>query len=148
MGYYKLYRQAPQGKAIHGILVKCQPSELYARPVEIAVASTLENNDYKIPALVYPVRVTMSPKFGKELPLICNVPNCTGIRIHGGTLPQHSKGCILIPSGLERKYAIRHFSCEQARKEDIRLEIIDFKPGDPAPPSMPDLTKFSSLKNL
>jgi hypothetical protein len=101
-----------------------------------------------IPVGWYKLQVTMSPKFGKELPLICNVPNRSGIRIHGGTLPQHSKGCILIPSCVERKYAIRHFHCEQARKEDIRLEIIDFKPGDPAPPLAPDLTKPSSLKNL
>lgn len=114
----------------------------------MAVASTLENNDCKIPALVYPVRVTMSPKFGKELPLICNVPNRSGIRIHGGTLPQHSKGCVLITNRQEYINLFSQLISEQTRKEDIRLEIIDYKPGDPAPPSMPDITKLSSLKNL
>ena len=40
--------------------------------------------------------LTMSPKFGVVLPLLENVPGRSGIRIHTGTKPEHSKGCILV----------------------------------------------------
>ena len=56
---------------------------------------TLENADYLIPEGTYPVERTWSPKFKKLLPLIQNVPDREGIRIHRGTLPEHSHGCIL-----------------------------------------------------
>ena len=56
---------------------------------------TLENADYLIPAGTYPLRMTWSPKFKKPLPEILDVPDRYGIRIHRGTLPEHSHGCIL-----------------------------------------------------
>ena len=62
-------------------------------PREIA---TLENADYIIPDGTYPVSVTYSPKFKKNLPLIDKVPKRSGIRIHTGTRPEHSQGCVLV----------------------------------------------------
>ena len=59
-------------------------------------APTLENADYIIPAGTYPVERTFSPKFRKTLPEILNVPDRSGIRIHRGTLPEHSQGCVLL----------------------------------------------------
>lgn len=56
---------------------------------------SLENADDIIPAGIYPVSLTWSPKFKKLLPLIENVPEREGIRIHKGTIPEHSEGCIL-----------------------------------------------------
>ena len=49
-----------------------------------------------IPAGRYEVRVTFSPKFGKELPEIRSVPNFTGIRIHTGNFPRDTAGCVLV----------------------------------------------------
>ena len=57
--------------------------------------NTLENADYAIPAGTYPLRRTWSPRFKKDLPLIDEVPDREGIRIHLGTRPEHSTGCIL-----------------------------------------------------
>ena len=57
---------------------------------------SLENADYLIPAGTYPVERTFSPKFRKTLPEILNVPDRSGIRIHRGTLPEHSLGCVLL----------------------------------------------------
>ena len=57
---------------------------------------TLENADFMIPAGTYPLNRTWSPKFRKLLPLIGNVPEREGIRIHRGTKPEHSTGCVLV----------------------------------------------------
>jgi hypothetical protein len=56
---------------------------------------TLENADFIIPPGIYPLRRTWSPRFRKLLPLVDNVPDREGIRIHMGTKPEHSEGCIL-----------------------------------------------------
>lgn len=57
---------------------------------------TLENADFLIPAGTYPLRMTWSPKFKKPLPQIMDVPDRDGIRIHMGTKPEHSTGCVLV----------------------------------------------------
>jgi hypothetical protein len=56
---------------------------------------TLENADFIIPVGTYPLNRTWSPKFKKLLPIVENVPDREGIRIHMGTKPEHSEGCIL-----------------------------------------------------
>ena len=82
----RLIRNQPQGTAITGRLV------INGR----YFCNTLERKGYEIPALCYPVRVTMSPRFKRLLPIVQNVPERSGIRIHRGTKPQHSTGCILV----------------------------------------------------
>lgn len=49
-----------------------------------------------IPAGEYTVTVTMSQRFGRELPLVNNVPMFDGIRIHGGNTIADTEGCILV----------------------------------------------------
>ncbi len=63
---------------------------------DIFSVPTLENADYLIPDGSYKVERTWSPKFRKFLPELLEVPDRTGIRIHRGTLPEHSLGCILL----------------------------------------------------
>ena len=82
----RLIRNQPKGSAITGRLV------INGR----YFCNTLERKGYEIPALCYPVRVTMSPRFKRLLPIVQNVPQRSGIRIHRGTKPQHSTGCILV----------------------------------------------------
>ena len=57
--------------------------------------STIENADCLIPAGIYPLRRTWSPRFKKLMPIIDEVPDREGIRIHLGTKPEHSSGCVL-----------------------------------------------------
>ena len=57
---------------------------------------TLENADCLLPAGTYPLRLTWSPRFKKLMPEICDVPDREGIRIHLGTRPEHSTGCVLV----------------------------------------------------
>ena len=60
------------------------------------ICNTLENKRYLISEGTYPISTTLSPKFKRYLPLLSNVKNRTGIRIHRGTKPEHSRGCILV----------------------------------------------------
>jgi hypothetical protein len=82
----QLIRNQPQGNAITGRLIIDGTF----------FCNTLERKGYQILALCYHVAVTQSPKFKRLLPIVQNVPNRSGIRIHRGTKPEHSTGCILV----------------------------------------------------
>lgn len=62
------------------------------------ICDTLENASTLIPTGTYPVRLTMSHRFGEVLPLLDHVIGRTGIRIHPGNTARDSSGCILVGS--------------------------------------------------
>ena len=131
-----------------------------AIPLEMADGSvlerpfdTLENADFIIPAGTYPLRLTWSPRFKKDMPLIDEVPladtalahvpkyilavstrACSAlpknIKFSGapdlGTRPEHSQGCILV-SYLALEYIKTLFN--QRRKwygeSELTINIID-----------------------
>ena len=141
--YIKLIRNEPQGSAITGRLV------INGR----WFCNTLERVGYQIPPLCYHLAVTMSPKFRRLLPIVQNVPQRSGIRIHRGTRPEHSTGCILvvadnmpppnlpyrgeeiIPSlegrsgGSVENQLTQLLLKAQKEHEEIILEVTDFRPG-------------------
>jgi hypothetical protein len=49
-----------------------------------------------IPAGVYKMAMSWSPKFQKMLPILFDVPNFEGIRIHPGNSSKDTQGCILL----------------------------------------------------
>lgn len=49
-----------------------------------------------IPAGKYRVVMTKSPRFGKVLPEVLNVPNYSGVRIHAGNKAEDTEGCLLV----------------------------------------------------
>jgi Family of unknown function (DUF5675) len=49
-----------------------------------------------IPAGRYDVTITHSPRFGVLLPLLHNVPDFSGIRLHAGNKITDTDGCLLI----------------------------------------------------
>jgi len=49
-----------------------------------------------IPYGKYPVSISQSPRLGRILPLVENVPNFSGIRIHAGVDEKWTEGCLLI----------------------------------------------------
>lgn len=65
------------------------------------ICYTLENAAKAIPAGLYTVQNSKSPKFKRELPLLHNakVPASRGIRIHRGNTCKDSQGCVLVGMG-------------------------------------------------
>ena len=127
MGYYKLIRKEAEGKTVRGTLNRVEHRysgsageyKEYLTPI----CETMENADYLVPALIYKVAVTRSPKFKRLLPVLEQVPGRTGIRVHRGSRPEHSKGCILV-SGEDEKELTARFLAEQTSKEETRVEIV------------------------
>ena len=129
MGYYKLIRQPAEGKAVRGTLYQTEHRysgsageyKEYLTPI----CETLENANCLVPALIYKVQVSRSPKFQRLLPLLEQLPGRSGIRIHRGTKPEHSRGCILVSPANEQELTAR-FLVEQEAREECRLEICNF----------------------
>jgi hypothetical protein len=48
-----------------------------------------------IPYGKYEIVLSYSDKFNALLPLLLNVPNYVGVRIHSGNIPEHTEGCPL-----------------------------------------------------
>ena len=54
-----------------------------------------------IPTGSYPVIMSYSPRFKKQMPLICGVKGFEGIRIHSGNSAEDTEGCILCGKNTE-----------------------------------------------
>ena len=69
------------------------------------ICYTLENTAKAIPAGLYSIENSRSPKFGRELPLLFSdkVPSRRGVRIHAGNTYQDSAACVLV--GMKRDEA-------------------------------------------
>ena len=69
------------------------------------ICYTLENAAKAIPAGLYSIENSKSPKFGRELPLLFSdkVSSRRGVRIHAGNTYQNSAACVLV--GMKRDEA-------------------------------------------
>lgn len=111
-----LTRTHKSGKAVTGTIT-------ISVGQDAIVLHCMENDDYIIPEGTYRLTVTMSPKFGMPLPLVNGVPGRSGIRIHIGSKPEHSKGCILVTA--YGKQEITEYVRKNAlRGEPVFLHII------------------------
>ena len=86
------------------------------------VCYTLENAAKAIPAGMYNVQNSKSPKFKRELPLLYNaqVPAKRGIRIHVGNTVASSSGCILVGMGRSTE----DFSVTESRLAETMVTMI------------------------
>ena len=119
-----LKRNKPYGKAVRGQMTL----PIFERDGSLGqrTVPTLENADYIIPAGIYRVERTFSPKFRKTLPEVLNVPDRYGIRIHRGTIPEHSTGCILVDmAGMAFVNTLFNQIDKFYEDEEVQLEITD-----------------------
>jgi hypothetical protein len=87
----------------------------------------------KVPSGIYTCTRRMSPKFGFEVFMLNNVPNCTFIEIHIGCFQEDSEGCILVGCGIgiengftmltDSKIAFDHFMQLQQGVNMFKLTI-------------------------
>jgi hypothetical protein len=89
------------------------------------------SNETAIPYGEYEVVVSYSPKFKRELPLLLNVPNFNGIRIHRGNSNKDTSGCILVGENTQVGKVLNSSKYEQLLvkllkdcKEKITIKII------------------------
>jgi hypothetical protein len=54
-----------------------------------------------IPTGIYPITLTYSPKYKKNMPLVNNVKGYSGIRIHSGNTHKDTEGCLLVGKNKE-----------------------------------------------
>ena len=86
-----------------------------------------------IPEGTYEVIVNRSPRFKRDLPLLLDVPNFEGIRIHRGNTAKDTSGCILV--GLNKvkgkvldstKYELELTRILKSTTEPITIQIRNF----------------------
>lgn len=82
-----------------------------------------------IPYGTYMIKMTYSIKFEKELPQILNVPGFAGVRIHNGSFPEHSLGCVLIGRRLndmltDSRVTTSNFVKKIGKESSITINII------------------------
>ena len=115
MTIIRLTRTSRDGKAVRG-------TATIPIGADAILCATLENADYIIPDGTYELQNTMSPKFKKILPLVCGVPKRSGIRIHTGTRPEHSTGCVLV-SAFGKQQIIDFINQKTRQHEKVYLGI-------------------------
>lgn len=80
-------------------------------------AYTLENAAKNIPAGIFGLYDRFSPKFGKRK-IYIEVPGRTFILFHGGNVPEHSGGCVLVAANRINESKI------QGDQSDILYDVV------------------------
>lgn len=78
-----------------------------------------------IPVGRYEVRITYSPKFKRDMPLLVGVPGFEGVRIHPGNSATDTEGCLLPGK-------VKHYESVQ-RSVDAYIDLLAKLAGTPGP---------------
>lgn len=78
-----------EGKLFIDGVYFCDTLEDQERAVKIPSQTAISCGHFK-------VILTMSTRFKKVMPLLLNVPNFEGVRIHSGNTKEDTEGCILV----------------------------------------------------
>jgi hypothetical protein len=83
-----------------------------------------------IPAGTYKITMELSPKFGRILPRLHDVPHFLGILIHSGTTEADSAGCIIVGKNTAKgkvtgsRAISDRLNALLAKEKNITIEII------------------------
>jgi len=86
------------------------PGQLFIDDVFFCYTLEDEIRDKKIPnetaisTGTFEIIINYSNRFKRAMPLLLNVPNFTGIRMHSGVTKEHTSGCILLGLGIKDNY--------------------------------------------
>jgi len=76
------------------------------QPLCFTLEDVVRKNGAKIPTFsaisdgLFEITICFSNRFQRSMPLLLNVPNFSGIRMHGGNKPTDTDGCILLGKNL------------------------------------------------
>jgi len=73
-----------------------------------------------IPCGRYEIRLTWSPRFGRDMPQVCDVPGFTGIRIHPGNFERDTDGCLLPGFDRGQDVVLRSVLATEALEKQLR----------------------------
>ena len=96
----------------------CFTCEDVVRETEAPVREWKIPGSTAIPRGTYEVIINHSQRFGKELPLLLNVPGFAGVRIHSGNTAEDTEGCILVGE------KIGHDAVVESRKAFVELMML------------------------
>jgi len=129
--HLKLLRKTFTEESTVGVLSVNGQSECFT--LEDKVRAVKIPGKTAIPAGIYEITITFSERFKKPLPLLLNVPNFSGIRIHAGNTAEDTEGCILVGTtqgvnriGSSRVAFAALFAKLQAalKREKIFIEVV------------------------
>lgn len=113
----RLVRQPSDDKRTHGDLY--MDGQWCAVTMEDPVRDEKIPGETAIPAGKYKVIMSDSPRFKRRLPLLLNVPQFSGVRIHSGNDHTETDGCLLVG---QRRSSDRILD-SKAALEDLVTEI-------------------------
>ena len=98
--------------------------------LEDTIRDTKIAGETAIPYGTYKVIVNMSNRFKRLMPLLLNVPNFEGVRIHNGNTKEHTHGCILVGATKSKdfigdsKVTFNKLMSKLNGVKDITMEVI------------------------
>jgi hypothetical protein len=119
----RLIREVSSSDATHGVLFidgryECFTLEDVVRPEKIA-------GETAIPSGRYQITITQSPRFRRPLPLLHDVPEFRGIRIHPGNTALHTAGCLLVGQGRTPNRVTRSRKAMEALQPKLAKALAD-----------------------